>query len=179
MNINLAWSNFKSLSDSKGMKIQYQDYSNEYYLWALENGTTYICGITKTTPASSDQADFENNYKANSNLPINIGENIVFNALQIRNTSQHTSSISDNRGFVPKTIIVQNSLNQPVNIAVFGSRTSDFSLELQIGSSVDIAASTNDYMTLTDYFPYLRLKATCLVAPASGSLTIFLEKVKT
>ena len=109
-------------------------------------------------------------------LPIT-GQDQILDALEIRDTSDHLSSIADSTGFVPKTLIIHNSHNQIVTCQLQGAALVAFSNPIDIGSSFTVAATTDDYQTISDYFPFLRLKASFSTAPASGDITVFLEKV--
>lgn len=176
--LEVAWADFKNLVDSKLLIIDFTEITDRYDLYA-GNGSTFHVPIYKTSPANADQTDFEDNYKSKSNIPSGTGEDVLMNALSVRDTSEHVSSVSDNRGFVPKTVIIINGLNQAASVSLFGSRTSDFSTELQLGSAASVAASSNDYATVSDYFPYIRAKVTAAASPSTGSITLYLEKVKT
>jgi len=105
------------------------------------------------------------------------GEDRIFVALEIRDTDTHDSHPSDCRAFKVKTIIVHNGLNEDVTIQVQGDRERGFSHPLDLGASFTVTAGTDDYQTLTDYWPYLRAQATCSTAPTSGSLDVWVEKV--
>jgi hypothetical protein len=104
-------------------------------------------------------------------------EIIVFNDEEIRDTSEHTSSLADNRGYTLKTIIIENGLNQTVTFECWASRNGDFSNSFQVGSSWDVSASTNTYQTSDSYFPYMKIKAQCSTAPTSGDLTVAFEEI--
>jgi len=103
-------------------------------------------------------------------MSINSGATI--SALAIRDTSAQTGSVIDNGDFLIKTIVIENSLNQTVTFQCQGSAHSDFSNMFNIGSTWDVAASTNTYMTCDNYFPFWRVIAQCSVAPTSGTLTV-------
>ena len=178
MRFQKSWTDFKALVSNKGLGMQYENQTEQYYIWAVEDGTIYYCRILITIPAGSDQEDFEDNYKDNANKPINLGEDRIMNSVEIRDTNAHTSSISDSRGYVPKTLIIDNALNQAVTIQVQGSRETDFTPVMNIGNSFEVNAETSDYATLSDYFPYLRVVATCSVAPTSGEINVYVERVK-
>ena len=60
------WDKLKDFVDN-GFALKYIDLGNKYELVALDIGFTLRGSIPKTTPANSDQLDFENNYKANAN----------------------------------------------------------------------------------------------------------------
>jgi hypothetical protein len=104
-------------------------------------------------------------------------EDKVFDAEAIRNTSDHTSAVSEERGFIPKTIIVHNHLNQSVSCQVQGDVVEAFTDPIDVGSPFSVATTVDDYETLTDYFPFLRVVASCSVAPTTGTLTVFIAKV--
>lgn len=103
-------------------------------------------------------------------------EDKIFDALAIRDTSNHDSSVSDNQHNTAKSILVDNGLNQTVTFQLEGDRTSAFSTPVDIGSTFDIVASTRGYQTVDDYFPFLRLAAICTSAPTTGSLIVYIEK---
>ena len=101
-------------------------------------------------------------------------EDIVFNALAIRDTVNHDSLESVSGIFQAKTIFVENGLNQDVTFQLQGGRGSVW---INIGATFDVVANTDDYETVTDYFPKFRLKASCSIAPTTGSLTVCIVKV--
>ena len=70
MNIKKIWTEFKTIVTSKDLSIQYREGTSEYNLWASDTNDEYLCFISKTDPASTDQTDFENNYKDNANSSI-------------------------------------------------------------------------------------------------------------
>lgn len=100
----------------------------------------------------------------------------VFDAEAIRDTTAHTSSISDHRVFAPKTIAICNKLNQTVTFQLQGSFDAAFSEVFDIGATFDVTASTNDWQNADVYFPYLRLEVSCSVAPTTGDLTVYFLK---
>ena len=66
--IKVAWSELKNYADSGSFPIQYLvDKDDNYHIFCV-NGTFQLkCIIAKESPASSDQSDFETNYKPNAN----------------------------------------------------------------------------------------------------------------
>jgi hypothetical protein len=100
----------------------------------------------------------------------------VFNAEAIRDTANHDSDVSDNSIFDPRTIFVKNGLNQTVTIQLQGSRNRPFTDFVDIGSSFDVAATTNGYGTISDYFPFIRIRASCATSPTTGTLDIWILK---
>lgn len=96
----------------------------------------------------------------------------VFDDLEIRDTSDHTSSQVYNGDFVIKTLIIENNLNQTVALQCQGSANPDFSNPFNIGSEWEVTASTNTFQTCDSYIPYWRVIASCDIAPTSGDLTV-------
>jgi len=187
MEIERTWTQLKALADSKAVIMQYVEDSAKYDIWITENTSTYktriwidtsgVVGLD-VTQNNTDKTDFENNYKANANAAISSGEDKIENNNQIRDTAEYTSTVSDNRGYVPKTIIIENGLDQQVSVQCEGSRDSSFTKPLLIGSAFNVAATSDDYKTVSDYFPYFRTKTTASVAPTTGGLTAYFERVK-
>jgi hypothetical protein len=67
----LTWSNFKNIINSKSLSIQMVESDIVYKLSAFDNQLTYLCDIIKENPVSSEQLDFETNYKSLVNKAIN------------------------------------------------------------------------------------------------------------
>jgi len=179
-----SWSEFKSLLTSKQLLIQYSGNTRGYDLYASEAGV-FIWHIWIPKDSGSDISDFETNFKPTANAPMmingvpvtapNVGETALFNAEAIRDTAAHNSASSTNTGYRVKTIIVNNGLNQTVTIQCQGSR--DGTNWINIGGTWDVVATTWTYQSCDTYFPYMRAIATCSVAPATGTLSFWLEKV--
>lgn len=178
MEIGLTWAQMKNVLSSKSLEIQYVTLATTYLIWAEEGSTIYRTQIVIETPAGTDQTDFETNYQPTANKPVFIGEDKIVDAVAVRDTSDRFSAVSDNRGAVPKTVIVHNELNQSVAVQLQGDREATFSNVINIGSPFTINATSDDYVTMSDYFPYLRVKYTCSVAPTTGAVTIYMEKVR-
>jgi hypothetical protein len=83
--MKLSWSNFKTICNNKLLSIQMDERDVVYYLTAHDGPILYRCDLLKETPASSDQTDFENNYKSLTNKPIKpkdtLGNEIVKSAV--------------------------------------------------------------------------------------------------
>ena len=69
-NLKITWTNFKNKIDSKNLNLQYEEYSTNYEVWAIESYVRYFCYITKTDPKNDDQIEFEDIYKSGANKPI-------------------------------------------------------------------------------------------------------------
>jgi hypothetical protein len=74
-----SWTDFKSLCvTSKGLLCQYTDAGTYYTILGPDaNGIMWRTGIAKTDPRGSDQADFEDNHKANFNKPMTGNVNVA------------------------------------------------------------------------------------------------------
>ena len=104
-------------------------------------------------------------------------EQDLFVAEAIRDTSDHMSEVSvENYGSQTRTLLIHNKLDESVSIQVQGDRESTFSNPMDIGSAIVVSANTNEYTTMTQYFPFIRIKATCSVAPTTGSLSSWIER---
>ena len=97
----------------------------------------------------------------------------AFDALEIRDTAEHTSKEIFNGEFIVKTLILENGLNQSVSFQCQGSAEEGFSNPFDIGAPWSVAANTNSYQSCSAYIPYWRVIATCDTAPTSGDLTVF------
>ena len=100
--------------------------------------------------------------------------NQVFTAEEIRDTANYISIVDEIGRFNAETIVVHNGLDEIVSLQLQGSV--DNSIWIDMGNSFDVSATTNDYETVSDYFPFLRVKASCSVAPTTGNLDVFLVK---
>ena len=103
-------------------------------------------------------------------------ENKIIDALSIRDTSGHDSVVDESKGYIPKSLVVQNNLNQQVSCLLEGDIDESFSNPMIVNTFV-VAANTDDYDVLTDYLPFFRVTATCSVAPTTGALTVYIAKV--
>jgi len=91
----------------------------------------------------------------------------------IRDALAHDSDVKDGRQGKTMTFLYKNSLNQSCSLQLKGSFDPAFSETWDIGSPTVVAAGTQDYDTLTDYWPYVMIEAICAIAPASGKMEIW------
>lgn len=69
--IILNWTSFSGFVTARGVPLQWLDVGDgNYYLYAFEGPFSISCIIPQSSPASSDQSDFETNYKTAGNKPI-------------------------------------------------------------------------------------------------------------
>ena len=65
--MRVDWTTFKGFIDDRSLSVQYVDINDAYYLKAIDGNFSLDCKIQKDDPATSDQTDFEDNYKAAGN----------------------------------------------------------------------------------------------------------------
>lgn len=69
--MNISWAKLKQmLLDKPSSKLQYIDMGGHYVLILVEGSFQLKAKIKKTSPANSNQTDFENNYKSSANQPL-------------------------------------------------------------------------------------------------------------
>ena len=100
-----------------------------------------------------------------------------FDALAIRDTATHNSGETTTGEYNAETILVKNGLDQTVTFQLQGSI--DSSTWLDVNNAFNVAATTNSYETVTDYFPCYRLTAICSGgSPTSGALDVWILKTR-
>jgi hypothetical protein len=71
MELYFDWTDFKNLINKKKIPIQYVELGNFYKIFMQEGVVVYKTDIEITSPASTNQNDFENNYKTDANKELN------------------------------------------------------------------------------------------------------------
>lgn len=69
MEVN-TWTEFKTLVATKLLLMQYTELGSKYDVYASEGLFMWHCSIDKVTPTSSDQTDFETNFKSTANAAL-------------------------------------------------------------------------------------------------------------
>ncbi len=121
------------------------------------------------------------------------GESVLFNALQITDTTAHMSlpPSGNNPEGVPydqvyavyKTALVTSTLNQSVSLQAMWSRDRTNWYPFGTAMTVDAYVSGTPQTTIialatpSMYLPYVGLQATCATAPVSGVLNAWLERL--
>lgn len=100
------------------------------------------------------------------------GSGKLVDALAIRDTNAANSTALTDLALVGSLMFFAvNTLNQAVSLQYQGSF--DGTTYANIGSATSVSATSGtSAQTLSDPWPYVRVVATCSVAPASGSLTV-------
>lgn len=66
--LSTDWTTFKTIVTAQNLPFKYVTLdSNTYYLYTSDNGVEYSCIIPITTPAGTEQTDFEANLKSKGN----------------------------------------------------------------------------------------------------------------
>lgn len=100
----------------------------------------------------------------------------IFKASAIRDTSSHNSTNAKSGEFMAKTIAVENGLNEQLTCQLQGSM--EETKWFDIGSSWNVAATTDNFQTVDTYFPFYRLQVICGTSPTSGTLTVCVIKAR-
>lgn len=101
--MKLSWNDFKTLVNNKSLLIQCDDRESSYRLSALDGLFRYECSFLKSSPANSDQIDFETYYKSKVNQKIGLGESQPFSIPAYRTKLNAIDSI--------KTVPINTSLD--------------------------------------------------------------------
>ena len=101
-------------------------------------------------------------------------KDLVFEDKEIRDQADHTSETAHSGEFTAETLVVLNGLDQQVDFQLQGC-VGDGNW-MNICSVFSTAASSNDYETVTDYFPCYRIIASCSATPTSGVVNVWVVK---
>lgn len=97
---------------------------------------------------------------------------VALNALEIRDTSPHSSAVQKVGGaFSGVRIAVENGLDKSVSVQVYGSNNSGGSPAFAIGDAVTVSGGATGYADVGEAWPYYLVRATAATAPGSGALT--------
>ena len=77
--IEIQWPIFKTFIFNRNLSIQYIDIDNNYYLYAIDGVFSLSCLIPKSDSPSTDQADFETNFKPSGNKKFEQDSNPLVN----------------------------------------------------------------------------------------------------
>lgn len=70
MNLQLQWTELKTVIIAKTLNLQYIETDQMYKLWAVDDAMIFTCNIDKNPSDLTDLNDFNNNFKANCNKKI-------------------------------------------------------------------------------------------------------------
>jgi hypothetical protein len=104
----------------------------------------------------------------------NVSEEILIDALEIRDTHEHLSAeiAVGNAGYGDISVFVESTLNKPdVAIEVYVRRTDGEWCNIPFGN-MTIANGVNQVQMYSGPFPWLRVGVTAETAPTTGNITI-------
>ena len=169
--ISTQWSSFKTIAINKFLAVQYDNDSDKYTIFALDNNIVYVCYIFHgTVPPGfdggtysqgqndSDKADFEANYYPNANKTITtVGINPIQQTV-LSNQDVNVSGTSPNYNFPTREInLVINVKTAPTGT----TPTLQFTLqELDPGDQVTVIQSVSSILFSTIGTQVIKLKAT-------------------
>lgn len=81
--ITVDWSELKNFVDAREVSIQFVELSSKYILRAYDSNFILGLELAKETPASSEQTDFETNYKSLGNKTLKHNSNLPFDAKKL------------------------------------------------------------------------------------------------
>lgn len=83
--IELNWSNFKGIINTKGLYLQWYDYDNHYWLYTVDGPLQFKCILYKFPADTTDLDDFVNNYKNSSTANSRLAQRDTDGASVVRN----------------------------------------------------------------------------------------------
>lgn len=149
-----SWTSFKSICiAAKNLNCQFDEQSDRYELYGPDaNGITWRVSLLKTSPANSDQIDFETNYKSSFNGKI-VLEQLDSDGAPMSRVKVVPSGWNFNYRMVDLKLSTVGSL---VNNNAAGVAQTDVTLSLYDGSGVliiDPANQGNCVKTVVDIEP--------------------------
>ena len=98
----------------------------------------------------------------------------IYEDLEIRDQADHESAQSDMGEFTAETVAVINTLDQQVDFQLIGG-VEGIWFDMKTFS---VAANTNGYQTVSDYFPTYKMTVSCPANPTTGNLNVYMVKSK-
>lgn len=98
----------------------------------------------------------------------------TIDAESIRDTNTVTGDTVDTAEYTAETIVVYNTLDKDAICQLQGSL--DASTWMDIDTEFTVTASTNNYETVSDFFPCYRCNVRSATSPTSGAITIWIVK---
>jgi len=100
--------------------------------------------------------------------------------LAITDVLDHFSIVVDARDALSMTFFYTSDLDQKCDFQVEGAVDEAFAEAQNIGSKMTLddgsVTKQKDYDTLTDFWPFLRVKVTGQLAPTSGTVNVWIFK---
>ncbi|MFW6001700.1 MAG: hypothetical protein ACOCQD_00010 [archaeon] len=107
---------------------------------------------------------------------------LIFDELEIRDTDNHDSDVLDFTESSIGTIYISNTLDQSVDITIYGNVSESMNGAVKMGTSFNVSSGGETEArfldpTSTGWLPYIIVRVSCESSPSDGSLTgYFLSK---
>jgi hypothetical protein len=89
MHLEITWTELKTFLTDRNLAAHYIEFPNMYIITGLDGVLSFFCKLQKETPASSDQTDFETNFKPAANLSFTDSNGIPLQRTKITRTGWH------------------------------------------------------------------------------------------
>lgn len=146
-----TWDEFKLLITTFSLSIQFIENGDHYFLVARKNDINFEHVIRKTTPRSSDQVDFEDNFKSNGNL-----HDSFFGMINVLNDQLQTSDTLNNGGLDTVISVISGT---PVELKVGATkkpkRKAVVLQPLDNGFSFGFSATTQNILIFKEQMVFL------------------------
>lgn len=184
----MTWTEFKTLAGNIKAKIQLiKETSKDYHLrfYNSRRAVTFI--LPKTSPASSDQTDFENNFLADTDqqildtiedFSIGVSEGLIvqhasvnkFGANDSLNSSLETIWIGDSRYTFPSSAATLTVSNSSANDAAAGTGAQQIKIQGVNSSYTEIeeTVTMNGTTSVTTSSSFLRVNRAFVTSAGSG-----------
>jgi len=157
VNIKLSWDALKGIVTSKNLQMQYVDYIYVYFIFAVEPDVLYLYNMMKMSPASTEQTDFETNFKNNCNKNIVVKSDIVS---QVQPAGTYPVSVSEtaivtkNGGIVNITYIITSGRKLVIQNFSGGGATPQGIVQLYYdpnGTGVGMTLLSTAYVNVSNF----------------------------
>ncbi|MDP3354162.1 MAG: hypothetical protein Q8S44_10540 [Flavobacteriaceae bacterium] len=142
MELKLKWTEFKNIcSIIFYLNIQYIEADYSYLIYINDSFNQYVCHVDKTTPPSSDQTDFETNYKSNANTFAVLSKAIDYDPTEVGDQATPVVAEVPGRKIRVLSFAVSTSINGPIvylRDGIGGTQISEKILNAISGSTVPI-----------------------------------------
>lgn len=98
----ITWTELSFFLSERPIDIQFFERAKYYRVWGVEGPFIFVVNVLKTTPANSDQIDFETNYKINGNQVIKTQTSVKSSGVvkvrkKTATTSENTHTVASNQ----------------------------------------------------------------------------------
>lgn len=142
MEIRLNWTDFKNICNIIFyFNIQYIERDTIYIIYINDSFNQYICYLDKTTTPSSDQTDFETNYKGNANTFAVLSKAVYYPSATVGDQATPVVAAVSGRKIRVLSFAVTTSINGPIvylRDGIGGTQISESILRALSGSTMPV-----------------------------------------